>query len=101
MKTTFVTVLVTSLLSVNLAAPAASDADPDIYASRRTVGQTAAAGAEIHIIIADVCTVCNYFGLACIAACIAGGPIDPLCDICAGPAIGACLDCIASNTTKV
>lgn len=41
--------------------------------------------------IPPACGVCDAFGIGCIAACVAGGPIDPLCDICAGPAIGTCL----------
>jgi len=47
--------------------------------------------------IPPACTVCDAFGAGCIAACIAGGPIDPICDICAGPAIGTCLNCLSQN----
>ncbi|KAI1846711.1 hypothetical protein JX265_008985 [Neoarthrinium moseri] len=46
------------------------------------------------------CVVCDGFGLACVAACLAGGPLDPLCDICAGASIELieqCIACIEKN----
>ncbi|KAK0387784.1 hypothetical protein NLU13_4029 [Sarocladium strictum] len=59
---------------------------------------SSAAAAAIHKFdIPAACGVCDAFGAACVAACIAGGPADPLCDICAGPAIGTCLDCLSQN----
>lgn len=41
--------------------------------------------------IPPICLVCDGFGAGCVAACIAGGLFDPICDICAGPAIETCL----------
>ena len=50
-----------------------------------------AAPATPLVTVPGVCKVCDGFGIACIAACIAGGPVDPICDLCAGPTIGTCL----------
>jgi hypothetical protein len=70
--------------------------------------QEAAATAQS---IPPACAICDGLGAACIAACIAGGPLDPLCDICAGPSIGECLavsevfhvskDAISIDTTSI
>lgn len=47
--------------------------------------------ANMAVNIPPACGVCDGFGAGCLAACIAGGPLDPICDVCAGPAIGTCL----------
>lgn len=40
----------------------------------------------------DACTVCDAIGGPCIAACVAGGPADPVCDFCATPEIWECIN---------
>ncbi|KAM7201544.1 hypothetical protein V8F20_004772 [Naviculisporaceae sp. PSN 640] len=91
----FTTFLTATFLSVTSAAPAG---DVDATTSSVAVSRvTVAAGAHIEVSIPPNCKICDTFGLACVAACLAGGPLEPLCDICAGPSIGACLQCIASN----
>lgn len=49
------------------------------------------------------CKVCDLVGGPCLAACIAGGPADPFCDICAGPEVWECItvrDFVELNTTR-
>ncbi|KIN00602.1 hypothetical protein OIDMADRAFT_55183 [Oidiodendron maius Zn] len=48
------------------------------------------------ITIPPSCAICDGVGGPCLAACLAGGPADPLCDICAGPEIWECITCLAS-----
>jgi hypothetical protein len=37
------------------------------------------------------CKVCDEVGGPCLVACYFGGPLDPLCDICAGAEIWECI----------
>lgn len=53
-----------------------------------------ALGAKINLSIPPSCAVCDSLGLGCVAACLAGGPADPLCDICAGGALGIVTQCL-------
>lgn len=67
-----------------------------MYFSSLTLASLLASSATAMVIgtaidIPPACGVCDAFGAGCLAACVAGGPIDPLCDVCAGPAIGTCL----------
>lgn len=40
----------------------------------------------------DACSICDGIGPSCIAACIAGGEFDPVCDFCAPGEIWECID---------
>ena len=47
------------------------------------------------------CVICDGIAIPCIAACIAGGPADPLCDFCAGPEIWQCLTVSTAFLLKI
>lgn len=92
MKTAALVTFAATALSLVSAAPATGN---DL-GSRGAV-----AGARVDVTIPPNCKICDSFGLACVAACLAGGPLDPLCDICAGPSIGACLQvCQVNNDSS-
>jgi TPP-dependent indolepyruvate ferredoxin oxidoreductase alpha subunit len=89
MQTAFFTTLIATTLALVSAVPAAEN--------HHSTRATAVAGAKINVDIPPNCKICDSFGLGCVAACIAGGPIDPICDICAGPSIAACLQVCPSQ----
>lgn len=80
MQFTILTLLTTTTLALAAAIP-----EPQL--------QTLKVRAE-PLSIPPACTVCDALGVACVAACLAGGPADPLCDICAGGALGIVTQCL-------
>jgi hypothetical protein len=44
--------------------------------------------------IPPACTVCDVLGVACVAFCVAGGPVDPLCLACAAGAEAEVILCL-------
>jgi hypothetical protein len=76
MKTAFFALVAATALSLVSAVPA----------------QKARSIAARSLVARDACTVCDDLGPACIAACIAGGPFDPVCDFCATPEIWECIN---------
>jgi hypothetical protein len=74
--------------TVVLATAALVSATPKGAVAPRAVAGTSVAA----ISIPPECAICDVVGIACIAACLAGGPIDPLCDLCAGVTLDKCLD---------
>jgi hypothetical protein len=61
--------------------------------STQTVTATATATLPVPTIPAP-CTVCLVFKGACIALCLAGGPLDPFCDICVGAQMDIMIVCL-------
>ncbi|KAF4581094.1 hypothetical protein GQ602_007231 [Ophiocordyceps camponoti-floridani] len=89
------------LASSAIAAPSQSAAPEvqglDLKGHHLAENKAAVAGLTYSNVLASIetCTaVCSGMGAACLAACALGGPIDPFCDICAGPTIDACLKCM-------
>jgi hypothetical protein len=101
MQFSIFTFLAAATLSLVSATPS-----PDVYpikprlmpnattiVSTRTVTATVTATLPVPTIPAP-CTVCLGFEIACIAACIAGAVLNPLCDICVGAEIDIMIVCL-------
>jgi hypothetical protein len=71
-----------------LAGSAFAAAAPNAAVVPRAVAGTQVAAIDIP----PECGICDIVGIACIAACIAGGVINPLCAICAGVTLDKCLE---------
>jgi hypothetical protein len=89
MKTALFTVVAAAMLSQVFAAPTEA----------AIAARGSASGAHVDISIPPSCKVCDSFGLGCIALCILTTPADPACELCAGGAIGICLEVCEKSLT--